>query len=325
MKVSIRDLESSIRGLLRTKYDDDSARMIADVILFGELCGRSSHGLIRLLPNRYGPLDEKPSRGPELLMKGRCSASILGHGNPGMLLASLAMKKAIEIAKQEGVAIVGTQGSFTSSGSLTYYAEKIAKEDLVGILMAQTGPCAATFNGAEKIFGTNPIAFAIPGETPLIFDMSTTAISYGEVALRGFRGKPLPAGVALDEAGVATTDPEKALRGALLPFIDSPKGAGLAMIVELFAGLFAGASFCGRNDDQGWGHLFLVFSPTLLIDLNQFKDKVRIFSQAILSQKARSGKTIRLPGDSTLKTRDENLRRGTVEVDEALYSIFSAT
>ena len=54
----------------------------------------------------------------------KLSSMVEGNGNPGMLVGSLACDEVIRIAKENDFGIVGTRGSFCSSGSLTYYLEK---------------------------------------------------------------------------------------------------------------------------------------------------------------------------------------------------------
>lgn len=35
------------------------------------------------------------------------------------------------------------------------------------------------------------------------------------------------------------------------------------MIVELMAGMWTGADFCGLNDQKNWENIFIIFSPDM--------------------------------------------------------------
>lgn len=72
--------------------------------------------------------------------------------------------------------------------------------------------------------------------------------------------------------GELTTDPEEAMEGGLLPIAEH-KGSGLGFIIELLAGALT-SSHVGYNVKGGWGSLFILINPTILRDLNEFKNDV---------------------------------------------------
>jgi L-2-hydroxycarboxylate dehydrogenase (NAD+) len=77
------------------------------------------------------------------------------------------------------------------------------------------------------------------GDEPVVLDMATTQVARGKIRQAAREGKPLPQGLALDEDGRETTDPDVALRGTLTP-IGGPKGYSLALMVEMLTGLLSG-------------------------------------------------------------------------------------
>ncbi len=93
------------------------------------------------------------------------------------------------------------------------------EHDFIGIVMCNTRPMVAAWGGIEAIFGTNPIAVAIPSDgLPLVLDMSTSRVTFGDLLVAIREGKDIPANGALDSDGKPTVDPEKARDGVLLPF-----------------------------------------------------------------------------------------------------------
>lgn len=312
--VRISDLDQLVRDVLLTEFSDEHADLIKDVIMFGELSGRTTHG-VALLARRDGVFVNHYKETPQYTRKTHFSTLIDGKGNPGVLVGSLAMNEAIKLAKENHIGIVGAKGISGTTGCLTYYCEKIAKEDLIGIIFSHTAPLIAPFNIKKALFGTNPIALAIPhSQQPIIFDMSTSAISYGALMEHKVEGKELPQNVAIDSDGNVTTDPEKAVKGATLPFDASYKGSGLAMMVEILGGLWTGASFEGAHKEDGWGSIFLTLSPELLSDAGTLKERTSEFTETLLGAPISGGGMTRIPGGNTLKARDAALLRGEVHV-----------
>ena len=107
--------------------------------------------------------------------------------------------------------------------------------------------------------GTNPIAFGFPSaEGPVIFDIGTASLMWGEVLLAAETGEALPPGVAFDADGNPTVDGRAAARGGVAAF-GGHKGYGLAFAIQAL-GLLAGAAI-PRGQVQDYGFLFLVVDP----------------------------------------------------------------
>ena len=68
-----------------------------------------------------------------------------------------------------------------------------------------------------------------------VFDMACSEAARGHILLAAREGRVIPKSWAVDEAGEPTTDPQRALRGALLP-AGGHKGLGIAMMVEVVGG-----------------------------------------------------------------------------------------
>lgn len=320
MKILIKDLDKIITKILRKKYDTEDTNRMKDLILFGELSGKTSHGIVRLIIGDSCIMAQNPQGKPAIIHKTKLSSIIEGNNNPGMLVGSIAMNEVVRIAKLNGFGLVGTKQSNSSSGCISYYLEKIAKENFIAIIMAQSPKSTIAYGGIEPLFGTNPISFGIPSQPrPIIFDMATAAISFGAMLKTKELGLKLPNNVAIDMNGNPTTDPTQAMNGATLAFDNSYKGSGLAMMVEILAGLWPGADFVGMHPEGGWGNIFMAFSPDLLINIENFKQKTKELIERIKLSKTKDGNKIRVPGEYTLDTRDKHLKESMIDVEDILY------
>ncbi|MGC2202830.1 MAG: Ldh family oxidoreductase [Stellaceae bacterium] len=311
--------EHSERALRGIGYNAEEARIIADHVIDAALCGYEYSGLAKILNIPEHRRFKSPRHPMTVLRETEISALFDGGNNVGMLVMYLATRAAIEKANRRGVGVVGVTNSWMS-GRSAYYAEMIARADLVGIHTAASARTVAPFGGARPTLGTNPIAFGMPSSRgPIVFDMGTSAFMGTDLAYRERVGQLLPEGVAVDAEGRPTRDPAMAKLGALLPF-GGYKGFGLAFIVQAF-GVLAGSALDPDNDD---GYLFLLFKPDLLTSLDDFKVQVSELVDRIKATPRQPGVAeIRIPGERAFRARERALQDG-IEIDRAIYDALGA-
>jgi len=316
--VDIGRLRSLIVSRLEQQFSASDAERMADAVLFGELTGRPSHGISRILPGSAGVTDE--GRGPSPTIERTAPAAARIEGGPGILVASFATDLAIELAGAHGFAVVTTRGSRSTSGSLTFYVERLTQAGLVAIVSANTLSVVAPWGSNRRVLGTNPIAIGIPaGSYPFIADMATSAITFGEIFQARAAGASIPPGVAVDSDGAVTTDPGAVFEGgALLPF-GGHKGMSLAMAVEILNGALAGAAAVPVGSEDVWGHVFIAFSLQMLGDPAEIRGAAQAALDRLSAIETQEGRRVRVPGHRTLMARDASLRRGSVEVDASTF------
>ncbi len=315
LTIEIPRLRELIVRRLAQKYSVTDAELMADSVLFGELIGRRSHGIARILPGSYGAMDEEPGPPPVVDKTGPSAARITGR--PGILVASLATRLVSELASSgNGMAVVSTTGSHSSSGSLTYYVDQLTSQQLVAFVATNTASFATPPGGMERVLGTNPLAVGIPTlGYPFIVDMATTAITGGEVIAAAKTESLIPQGVAVDNQGNPTTDPQAVLDGgALLPF-GGHKGLALSMMVQLLSGVLAGSSTLPIGVEDDWSHVFVAISLATLGDPDQMRGTAQDLIDRIRDTKTVDGSEVRIPGHRSLAKRDAALAKGTVDID----------
>lgn len=152
-----------------------------------------------------------------------------------------ALPIAVEAARAVGIATLTVAHAHTCT-SLGYFTEKIAANGLIGIGFTNASAIVSAPGGKAPVLGTNPIAMTIPGSpNPLMHaDFSTSAVALGKITMARAAGEEIPLGWAVDADGQPTTDPEAAIKGALVSAA-GPKGWAFGLLVEVMAAGLTGS------------------------------------------------------------------------------------
>ena len=141
------------------------------------------------------------------------------------------------------------------------------------------------------------------------------------------RGESIPPTWATDREGRPTTDPREALAGFLLP-IGGHKGYGLALMVDLFAGVLSGAAYLTHvrswvdtpAEPQNLGHFFILIDTVRLGAPDWLAARIGEFC-AILhgTPPIDPEKPVLVPGEIEL-TRLERQRREGIALDRRILA-----
>ena len=244
-------LELANRAMKRVGFSAEDAKIIADQLIDNALCGYRFASLPRILAIAGNNKTRNERRPIKVVHETPMSALIDGGNNLGYVSVYRATELAIEKAKKSGFAMVGVYDSYYS-GRSAYFMEMIANAGFVGIHAASTRPHVLPIGGIKPVFGTNPFCIGFPSSNgPVVYDIGTASIMVGEVQLFAHIGQALPEGIAFDENGSATTDPNAALRGGWVPF-SGHKGYGLSFAVQALGLLASAALPQGKVKDYGF-------------------------------------------------------------------------
>ncbi|MCG8479127.1 MAG: Ldh family oxidoreductase [Spirochaetales bacterium] len=307
------------------------AEIIADVLVFADLRGTHSHGVMRLehYTNRIrlGGINMTPDLRVQSIKP--AIGLIDAAGGMGHVAAKRATEEAIGRAKEHGIGLVGVKNS-SHCGALAYYIDMALQERLAAILSVNTDKCVIPFGGREPFFGTNPFAFGFPGlRQSILLDMATSEVAFGKIFYAQRKNTPIPDGWAVDETGTSTTDPHAAY--ALFPF-GGVKGYGINLMVEALTGLLVGGVF-GPHVKPMYEELDVyrnVSSFHLVIDPSLFNGEA-VFShtQALIdelhAQPATSGSgRLMVPGELEEETMQRSLIEG-IAIPESVYRYLADT
>ena len=319
MKISIATLHEHLVAVLSKNMSPEHATAVADYFVWAEASGNKTQGIIKMT----GP---EPVQGvmPKYDMKierdTKLSQLIDAGANPAPLAARIGTDVAIEKAKAHGFGLVGIRNTFSSNGAQAFYAQKIAENDLIGIVCSRSPAAVSGFGSIDSLFGTNPIGFGFPtNNDPLVFDAATSAMTFYGLVLAKARGEDIPEGIAIDHDGNFTTDPAEAMEGAILPFDKGYKGAGFGMMIEVLAGpLVASAWIDNKTFKEEWGTLIMAIDPNLLVDATVFKTNVTAMIDKIKASRTKDGGKIRIPGERANELYKNVLASGEVEIDDVI-------
>jgi LDH2 family malate/lactate/ureidoglycolate dehydrogenase len=242
-----------------------------------------------------------------------------GDNGLGIIVGVKAMREAIRAAKQHGVALATARNS-GHFGAAGYYARLASARGFIGLVCSNAGPAMAPWGSLTPYLGTNPMAFAAPGglEDGVTLDMATSQVASGKVNLARLAGRLIPLNWATDSLGRPTDDPATALAGLMQP-LGGYKGYGLALMIEILAGVLAGAAigphlFDGPSNGRvshNVGHFFMALDVELFMPLAEFEQRMRQMADEIhQAELAPGAQRVYLPGEIERETAERREREG---------------
>ncbi len=317
--------------LKKVDIDKSDADKVGDVLVSADLRGIASHGIARLpiyiKRLQEGLINKNPNL--KVLREDRGVLLLDGDNGLGQVASSIAMKKCIDRSKEYGFSIVGLKNS-NHFGIAAYYSMMASENDLVGFVATNTSPLMAPFGGCEAMLGTNPFTVSIPAgkEADIVLDMATSLVPRGKIEVSRRNGQKIPIGWAIDKDGNPTDDPNEALNGTLLP-VGGPKGYGMAIVVDILAGLMTGATYLnevgslfGDHDrSQNLGMVMVGLDVSRFMEIEKFKEKIDQYIYSIRNSKKVTGNDrIYLPGEieynNTVKNRQNGIKLSDALVEE---------
>jgi LDH2 family malate/lactate/ureidoglycolate dehydrogenase len=299
--------EYGCRILERLDVPAAHARDVSACLIKAEMRGVDSHGLVRLPVYarrvQTGVVKARPDI--RLLPSGTAAALVDGDNGLGPVVGSLAMEAALDLARSHGIGFVGVRRS-NHFGPAAYYVEHAVRQGFIGLAISNAPPHMAPFGGKTRFLGTNPVAIGIPAgeEDPLIFDASTSVVARGRIIMASHTKTPIPEGWAIDPDGYPTTDPDRALAGAVLPF-GGPKGSAISFIIDILCGVMTGASFALHLNtlenlaaEQNVGHVLAAVRTDLFVTASRFGERMdAILKMLRASPPAPGAERVLAPGE----------------------------
>jgi len=339
--VSEQDAEGRVveLGALRTSLEQvleadgmihDHAIETADVLLDAELRGYGDHGVWFLGEVHKWLKSGALNPAPNIRVVRETDSALLLDGDKGCGVAASyqAMRWCVERAATQGIATAGIQnsGHFIAAAPFPAWA---ATRGYIAMTAANVVPLMPAPGGRSKSLGTNPFCFAAPTglDYPLVFDMATSAIAGFKVRIMAQQGKSVDEGLVYNAEGNPTTDPGDLDRGGSLAPVGGYKGFGLALMVEVLAGVLTGAQF-GQNAgvvNGKEGHFFMALNPEIFMPRQEFTARMdELLGWVKAGQRIEGVDEIVYPGERGQRRAAELIASGKVPLDAVASATLAA-
>jgi len=307
------------------------ARDVVRILLLADLFGLSTHGLGRI--ESYGErldvggIAKSPNITTERIAPGLVKVD--GANGVGPVVGMHGLRAAMAVARECGIGAAFVRGS-NHFGPVSPYSYLAAEEGFASMIGSNATTTIAPWGGSDARLGNSPLGFGAPGASGSHFmlDMAMSVVARAKIRNALKAGQSIPDTWATDSAGRPTTDPKAALDGFLLP-IGGHKGYGLALMVDLFAGLLSDAAYLTHvkswvdapDQPQNLGHFFLLIDTRRLGSAAWLTTRMADFA-AILhgSTPAQEGAPVIVPGEIELRNMARQRASG-IELDNATLAL----
>jgi 3-dehydro-L-gulonate 2-dehydrogenase len=305
------------RILLNYKFPKNKAERCAEIFATNSLEGIYSHGV-----NRFPRFIDYIQKGiinvdaePKFIHSTGALEQWNGKLGPGPLNAEFCTNRSVELAEKYGIGCVALANTnhWMRAGAYGWLA---AKKGFAFISWTNTMANMPAWGSKECRLGNNPMVFAIPFKNEaVVFDFAMTQFSYGKMEVAKMEGKQLPYPGGFNQKGELTTNPGEILDSWRALPIGYWKGAGLSLMLDIFASILSGGlsthNVNKQKDEYGLSQVFIAMNlrklnnfPAIEKTLNDiitdFKNSVPISEQI----------KIRYPGEQVVKIRAKNLANG---------------
>jgi 3-dehydro-L-gulonate 2-dehydrogenase len=326
VRVPYNSIKSELlRILVQQGFTAARAERCAEIFAESTLEGVYSHGInrfprfIRYIRQDFIDVNAIPT------LEHQSGAMEQWNGNlgPGPLNADIATERAIDLAREYGLGLVGLAHTnhWMRGGS---YGWKAAKAGYIFIGWTNTTPNMPAWGGKDPKLGNNPLVIAIPyGNEAIVLDMAMSQYSFGKMEEKQLSGERLPTPGGYDQSGRLTDDPGKILETWRSLPVGYWKGAALSMVLDMLAAILSGglstAEIGRKEEEYGVSQIFIVIDPG---KLKNFSSLQTILNAAIDDLKTSSlmdeNSPVRYPGERVLQIRKENLEYG-IPVNPAIW------
>ncbi|MFZ7104867.1 MAG: Ldh family oxidoreductase [Peptococcaceae bacterium] len=319
--INVNELQKLTTEIIkRAGFAAGDADIIADSLIQSDLNGVGTHGLARLNLYLERAENDALNKNPVIKVINENPGTVTLDADNGMGI--VASKKAIDIitpkAATTGIGLAAIRNS-NHLGALSYITNLIQQQNMIGFACTNTSPIMAPYGGRAPVLGNNPFSVAIPCSPPIIFDTALSVTARGNIILAEREGKPIPEGWAVNDKGQITTNAKEALLGAVLPMAKH-KGYGLALIIEILAGVLTGAQY-GVNlgsfvppdysKPLGFGHIIMAINIESFMDKTAFKarlaDLVTMIKESPLAENFTE---IMIPGENSSRRNITGQKEG---------------
>ena len=328
MRVPFNEMKETFKKVF-VKYGvpEDKAEVMAETHAESSRDGIYSHGANRVVRFinyvKKGWVDINAN--PTIEKEFGGVAVVNGNMGIGVTNAYFAADKAMELAKKNGIGLVGIKNTthWMRGGTYGLY---IANKGFVDISWTNTESCMPAWGGKDVKLGNNPFVMAAPTDTdPVMMDMAMSQYAYGKLQVVEQAGKQLPYPGGFDKDGNLTSDPapiEESMR--ILP-MGYWKGSTMAFMLDVLGAVLSDGIDAPEIDKAdkgscgGASQVFIVIDPNKITEAKRANEIIDNMKKHIKSSELdEHSKAIWYPGEDYVINRKENSEKG-VFVDDGVW------
>jgi len=322
MVVSFEELKLELKNVLLAQgFAEPKAELCANIFAGNTRDGVHSHGINRFpvfidyIKQKLLDINAEPT-------VDHSSGSIENwNGNlaPGMYVATKAMDRAIQIAKQNGLGLVAVRNTnhWMRGGT---YGWQAADNGCIAICGTNAIANMPPWGGKEPRLGNNPLVIAVPrSEGHIVLDMAMSQYSYGKLNEYKMKGAELPLEGGYDENGKLSKNPSAIISTQRTLPIGYWKGSGLSLLIDILVSALSGGrsvkDITEQGSETGVSQFFLCISPEK-VDETIINN---ILAYAKTSAPVEEGSSIKYPGEQSRSSRLKSESEG-IEVNDEIWS-----
>ncbi len=301
-------LPLATRALIKGGLREAEAQAAARILVLADLFGLRTHGISRI-PQYLSrvPIGGINAQAAITVTKPAPALALVNAANGiGPVAGMAGLNAALEGARNAGIGAALVRGS-NHFGPIMPYAYLAAEQGFATIVASNATTTIAPWGGRDTRLGNNPLGLGVPDPAGnhVILDMALSVAARAKIREHAARHAPIPGDWATDAEGKPTTDAAAALKGFLQP-VGGHKGYGLAIMVDLFAGLLSGAAYLthvkawDKQPDvaQDLGHVFIALDCAKLGTPDWLCDRMADFAGIIhTTPPADPARPVMLPGE----------------------------
>ncbi|MCY7422965.1 MAG: 3-dehydro-L-gulonate 2-dehydrogenase [Chitinophagaceae bacterium] len=318
IRIGYNELKSVFYDILcKLGFTNEKAEACATVFANNSLDGVYTHGVNRFPRFVQNVKDGVVIADNEPVKTGGTNALEQWDGQlgPGPLNAMVCTDRAIELAKQNGIACVALANTnhWMRGGA---YAWQATKKGFAFICWTNTIANMPAWGAFDSRLGNNPLIMGIPyKDEAIVLDMAISQFSYGAMEKLAMKNKQLEVPGGFNESGEMTKDPQEIIKSNRSLPVGYWKGSGLSLLLDILAAVLSGGKSTSQVTEQkSESALSQVFIAIDLQSLHNFPSINLILNNIITDYHAASpdgsGNAILFPGERVVQTRKQNLVEG---------------
>lgn len=329
--ISIEKLTDTYKSILLARgMQPESAVRLAEGFVEMANEGIYSHGINRF-PVFISQVDKgqiKLNETPECVNSMGALEQWDCRYGPGVLNGLICADRAMELARQYGIGMVGMRHSnhWMRGGS---YVLRMAREGFAGIAATNSTAVMPAWGGKDHRLGTNPLIMAIAGDPPVLVDCSMSQYSYGQLQNYVLADKELPVIGGFDNAGELTKDPHVLWKNKRILPMGFWKGSSMSIVLDMMlTAITGGHSVPALTEDMGGefgvSQFLIAIDLSKTIDASQFSAEMKRIREYVLASEPAESGTVQIAGSSIKRYIEKHREAGGIEIHEQIWEQIQA-